>query len=233
MANKNYLSQLSKTIQARNDLKNMYKANQLSDIELYENVSKMQEPITKTISETAHENKKELEKINNALQNTPAYKNISNVQQPFSAQPSILEPEDQEIIDVIHANPADSLTNNTLLETTNINNVKVYTIGSKKRTLLGLKGRTLVHPETGEEYQIPTVGVAKLLFQSKPTEDDITKDDVDEYKRFLNHYNYTITQDSKRKIYQKFYPKTPSKRASGSRVSVKPFDPFEDSKMSL
>jgi hypothetical protein len=42
MANKNYLSQLSKTIQARNDLKNMYKANQLSDIELYENVSKMQ-----------------------------------------------------------------------------------------------------------------------------------------------------------------------------------------------
>jgi hypothetical protein len=110
----------------------------------------------------------------------------------------------------------------------------VYTIGSKKRTLLGLKGRTLVHPETGEEYQIPTVGVAKLLFQSKPSEYDITKDDVDEYKRFLDHYNYTITQDSKRKIYQKFYPKTPSKRAaeraSGSRVSVKPFDPFEDSK---
>ena len=230
--NKNYLSQLSKTIQARNDLKNMYKTNQLSDLELYENVSKIQEPITKTLNETAHENKKELEKLRSTIeaqkattQGTNPAINSSNVQHP-----SVLEPEDQEIIDTIHANPAETLTNNTLLETDTINNVKVYTIGSKKRTLLGLKDRILVHPETGEEYPIPTVGVAKLLFQSKPSEDDITKEDVDEYKRFLEHYHFNITQDSKIQIYHKFYPRSPTKLAGGSSSRISKIEPTDGSR---
>ena len=72
--------------------------------------------------------------------------------------------------------------------------------------LFGLKNTTLVDISSNNEYQIPLVGVAKLLFQSTPTKDNITKDDVDEYKAFLNHYNFGITQDSKRKIINKFYP---------------------------
>ena len=51
------------------------------------------------------------------------------------------------------------------------------------------------------------------MFQSKPTEDNIIKENVDEYKAFLDHYKFNKKQDSKRKIIQIFYPSnTPSRQ---------------------
>ena len=49
MKNNNYLSQLNKTIKSRNNLKNMYQAKQMMNMGLYEQASKIQEPITKVI----------------------------------------------------------------------------------------------------------------------------------------------------------------------------------------
>ena len=81
-----------------------------------------------------------------------------------------------------------------------------------------MKNTTLVDISSNNEYKIPSVGVAKLLFQSKPTEDNITKEDVDEYKTFLDRYKFNITQDSKRKIIQKYYPQTPIRQRQSFAV---------------
>ena len=91
-------------------------------------------------------------------------------------------------------------------------------IDGKNRELFGLKNMTLVNVNSAEEYVILSVGVAKLLFQSKPTEDDKTKEDVEEYKRFLDRYKLNITQNSKRKIIK---TKTSSEEVvSGDGVEV-------------
>jgi hypothetical protein len=203
--NSSHLSQLNKTIQARKKLKNIFQAKQLENLGLYEEAARLQEPITKTITETSAETKKELEKVRNAIE----HQHQSLVPLAASQQPTIVTPEDAEIVSIINNETSSGLTNNTLSLISTINNAKAFTIGSgKNKELFGLKNRTLVNIDSKEEYTIPTVGVAKLLFQSKPTEDDITKDDVDEYKRFLDQYKFPITQNSKRKILQKFYPKT-------------------------
>ena len=208
-----YLSQLGKTIQARKNLRNIFQAKQLMNLGLYEQAARIQEPITKTITETAEETKKELEKVLNAIErqraaNQPPHQPLVPLA-PSPQQPTVVAPEDAEILSIINNETSSGLTNNTLSHINTINNVKAFTIGSGKyKELFGLKNRTLVNIDSKEEYLIPSVGVAKLLFQSKPTEDDITKDDVDEYKRFLDQYKFAITQNSKRKILQKFYPKT-------------------------
>ena len=71
MKNNNYLSQLNKTIKSRNNLKNMYQAKQMMNMGLYEEASKLQEPITKVISETSKDTKNELEKVRNAIESQP------------------------------------------------------------------------------------------------------------------------------------------------------------------
>ena len=213
MKTSNHLSQLNKTIQARNDLRNMFKTKQLLNLGLYEQAARIQEPITKTITETSEKNKIELEKIRNAIENQSlpplSLCQAESSSVPQLQQPIVTEPEDTEILNIINNETSSRLNNNTLSHINTINNVKAFTIGSgTNKELFGLKNRTLVNINSNEEYLIPSVGVAKLLFQSKPTKDNITKDDVDEYKRFLDQYKFSITQNSKRKIIQKFYPKT-------------------------
>jgi uncharacterized protein (UPF0254 family) len=191
-----YLSQLRKTIQARKNLRNIIQANQLMNLGLYEQAAKIQEPITKTIIETSEETKKELEKVRNAIQ--PQSQPLA-----IDQQPTVMTPEDIEILNIIknETETSSRLSNNTLSYIKTVNNVNAFTIGSgKNRELFGLKNMTLVNINSAEEYVIPSVGVAKLLFQSKPTENDITKEDVEEYKRFLDRYKLNITQNSKRKI---------------------------------
>jgi hypothetical protein len=226
-----HLTQLGKTIQARKDLRHILQAKQLMNVGLYEQAARIQEPITKTITETSEETKKELEKVLNAIENQPPHQHATLLP---PQQPTVVAPEDVEILDIINNETSSGLTNNTLSHINTINNVMAFTIGSgKTKELFGLKNRTLVNIDSKEEYQIPSVGVAKLLFQSKPTEDGITKDDVDAYKRFLDRYRFSITQNSKRKIIQKFYPKTwtnmdnPEAAASGEGVKVMtiPSDP--------
>jgi hypothetical protein len=207
MRDTSHLSQLGKTIQARKKLKNMFQEKQLENLGLYEQAARIQEPITKTITETAEETKKELKKVLNAIEQQPLGALLPPQHQ--HAVPIVTTPEDAEILSIINNETNTGLTNNTLSHINTINNVKAFTIGSgSNKELFGLKNRTLVNIDSKEEYLIPSVGVAKLLFQSKPTEDDVTKDDVDEYIRFLDQYKFTITQNSKRKILQKFYPKT-------------------------
>ena len=211
MKNNNYLSQLNKTIRSRNNLRNMYQAKQMMNMGLYEEAYKLQEPITKAILETSKDTKNELEKVRKAIENQALAALPAQSQQP--SQPLIEDPDDIEILNIINNESATSSrpTNNTLTYIKTINNVKAYSVGSadNNKQLFGLKNTTLVDISSNNEYKIPSVGVAKLLFQSKPSEDNITKDDVDEYKAFLDHYKFNITQDSKRKIIQKYYPQTP------------------------
>ena len=209
MKNNKHLSQLNKTIRARNNLRNMYHNNQLSNLGLYEQVSKIQKPITKAIAETSKDTKDELEKVRNAIESQPKPLAALPAQQ---SHPLVEDAEDTEIQNIINNKNGSRQTNNTLTLANNPHGVRVYTIGSadNNKQLFGLKNNTtLVNIDSKEEYKIPSVGVSKLLFEPKPTEDNITKEDVDEYQGFLEHYHFNITQDSKRKIIQKYYPQTP------------------------
>ena len=245
------LSQLNKTIQARNDLRNMFQANQLRNMGLYEQAARMQEPFTKTITETAEETKRELKKVRSALENQPnrlpavlpansvaSIASTESIQQQQQAsvastesiQPTVITPDDSEILNIINHNneTSSTLTNNTLTYINTINDVKAFSIGSgKNKQLFGLKDTTLVNIGSNEEYLIPSVGVAKLLFHSRPTEDGITKDDVDEYKSFLDRYNFSITQDHKRKIIQKFYPNVRATKQKQSLIESVQENPIQ------
>jgi hypothetical protein len=50
---------------------------------------------------------------------------------------------------------------------------------------------------------ISSKGLAKLLFQNDPSIDDITKEDVEEYKKILLKYGFHITTANKREIVKK------------------------------
>jgi hypothetical protein len=133
--NSSHLSQLGKTIQARKNLKNKFKAKQLENLGLYEQAARIQEPITKTITETSEGTKKELEKVLNAIENQPQPLGalLPPPQQP--QVPIVIAPEDAEILNIINNETERSpgLTNNTLSHINTINNVKAFTIGSGKR----------------------------------------------------------------------------------------------------
>ena len=169
MKNNNYLSQLNKTIRSRNNLRNMHQAKQMMNVGLYEEASKLQEPITKAISETSKDTKNELEKVRKAIENQALAALPAQSQQP--SQPLIEDPDDIEILNTINNESVTSSrpTNNTLTYIKTINNVKAYSIWSNQnnKQLFGLKNTTLVDLSSNNEYQIPSVGVAKLLFQSR------------------------------------------------------------------
>ncbi len=66
------LNQLHKTIQAKNQLRNMFQSKKLMDLGLYERASILQQPTTeaiveqgKTISKASEDNKKDLQLIKN------------------------------------------------------------------------------------------------------------------------------------------------------------------------
>jgi hypothetical protein len=209
------ITQLSKTINSRNNLKNMYQAKQLMNLGLFEQAAKIQQPITNAIAESSKETKSELERVRNAISNQPQQLAIQSKPLPAMSTPLIEDPDDIEILNIINneTETTPRLTNNTLTLVNIINGVKAFIIGSgDKKILFGLKNTTLINIESKEEYRIPSVGVAKLLFQSKPTENRITKEDVDEYKSFLDRYNFNISQDSKRKIILKHYPNKTTRR---------------------
>ncbi len=122
--------------------------------------------------------------------------------------PSIQMPEEEEIINALkNSQNTGRDTNNTLSPLADFMGYKRYSLGSKSvdREIFGLIGTKLIDKKK-TEYDIPSVGVAKLLFESNPIDEDITKEDVEEYKKFLEHYKLKISQPSKRVIVDKYIP---------------------------
>jgi hypothetical protein len=62
-----YLSQLSKTIQSRNQLRNMFQEKKLLDLGMYERAAELQKPIIESITKSSDTTNKELELIQGEL----------------------------------------------------------------------------------------------------------------------------------------------------------------------
>ena len=118
----------------------MYQAKQMMNMGLYEEASKLQEPITKAISETSKDTKNELEKLRKAIENHPQALAALPAQSQQPSQPLIEDPDDIEILNIINNESATSSrpTNNTLTYIKTINNVKAYIVGSadNKKTII-------------------------------------------------------------------------------------------------
>ena len=123
----------------------MYQNNRLANLGLYEQASKIQEPITKAIAETSKDTKDELEKVRNASESQPKTLAAIPAQQ---SHPLVEDPENIEILNIINNESATSSrpTNNTLTYIKTINNVKAYRNGSgdNNKQLFGLRNTTLV-----------------------------------------------------------------------------------------
>ena len=119
----------------------MYQAKQLVNIGLYEEASKLQEPITKAIAETSKDTKNELEKVRKAIENQPQALATLPAQSQQPSQPLIEDSKDIEILNIINNATSSKATNNTLTYIKTINNVKAYSVGSadNKQQLFGLK----------------------------------------------------------------------------------------------
>jgi hypothetical protein len=108
-----------------------------------------------------------------------------------------MDADDVVISEVIDkALSASGETYNTLKYSGEVKGTRTYSLGSKDETkqLFALKDNTLLNSNDGAVYIIPSAGVAKLLFESKPNSDEITLLDVDEYLGFLKRYNFPVSQ---------------------------------------
>lgn len=195
--------QIQRVLQQRKVLKDNFQAKKLLDQGLYEQATKFQAPTMEAIEKLVPKTE---EKI---------------VSQP-PPPPIISTVEDQEILSAIkNASPPARETNNTFKFVKDFNGVPLYSVGSanSNRQLFALHNTTLIDA-SGSHYEIPSVGVAKLLFETNP-DGDVTKDDVDAYVAFLGKYSLAYTQPSKRAIIEQFYPLKTPRKLPAKQVAVK------------
>ena len=188
---------LKSVINNRKILKNNILSKNLLNQGLYEEASKLQQPTIETINKTSNEIKLLRDNL----------KQVS-YEQSSLPEPIISTPEEEEILNIINNNILQSAPTNSTLHfiKKDQNNISLYSLGTSNKEIFALKNTSLFNLTTNENYQLPSVGVSKLLFEHNPSDENITKEDIDEYKKFLNKYKFNITQANKRKIYYKFYP---------------------------
>jgi hypothetical protein len=192
------LKDISNVLKQRQILKNNELSKMLLNNGLYEQAAKLQAPITETITKTSEDTQKEIKLVKEAIQDAKSEnKDNSNI-------PTILSPEDIEAIDIINGskNATFRPNNNTLLYNDENDNASVYSIGSNAKKIFIVKDNKMIDTR-GEIIVISSKGLAKLLFQNDPSIDDITKEDVEEYKNILMKYGYRITTSNKREIVKK------------------------------
>jgi hypothetical protein len=178
----------------RQKLKNQYTTKNLMEQGLFEQAAKLQAPTVEAITKSA--------------QKITAPPIVSSA--PITSAPFVTTPEAEAILNVIKTAPKTARdTNGTLKSLKDMGGIPVYTLGSNNRHVFGLIHTTLINATTREEHDIHSVGFAKLIFYHNPTDENITKEDIDEYKKFLGHYNFNIAQPNKRALAEKFLPRKP------------------------
>ena len=213
----NRLKEISNVLKQRKILKNNELSKMLMNIGLYQEAANIQKPTTDVITKTSENTQKELVSIKKAIDDSSNSNDVGHLAALTSS--TTITPEEQEVIDIIsNAKPNKFSPNNcTLLHLEDRAlpsgpldhkaNVSIYTIGSKTRRTFFIKDNRVIDIK-GTARIIDSKGVAKLLFENNPSDEDITKDDMDEYKEFLKAYGLSITTSSKKDIENKFYPST-------------------------
>ena len=216
-----YLKDLEEVSKQQKILKNNFLAKNIIDQGLYQEAEKLQKPTIEAINSI-----KPSIDANNILpkksldNKNPIEYNVNN--------PEELEQSSKEIINIIkNAEKPTKYSTSTLKPIQKSESgIQGYILGtsSKDGELFGLKDNTLLNINGKDKYTIPSIGVAKLLFEYNPTDENITKEDVDEYKNFLQHYKFTASHSNKKLIIQKYYPKIPKKSYKIEDVSEQSTD---------
>jgi hypothetical protein len=199
-------------INNRKILKNNFLSKNLLNQGLYEEAAKLQQPTIESINKTSNEIKL-LRDVVEKPKNSSDVKSLMKQSLLTLPEPIISTPEDEEILNIINNITQSTSTNCTLnFLKKDVSGISLYSLGVSNKEIFALKNTSLYNLTSNENYQLPSVGVSKLLFEHNPSDENITKEDIDEYKKFLTKYKFNITQANKRKIYYKFYP---SKNNSG------------------
>ena len=179
-----YLKDLKEVSKQQKILKNNFLAKNILYQGLYQEAEKLQKPTIEAINSI-----KPSIDTNNILpkksldNKNPIEYNVNN---PEDAHEE-LEQSSKEIINIINIiknaeKPTKYSTSTLKPIQKSESGIQGYILGtsSKDGELFGLKGTTLLNIKGKDKYIIPSIGVAKLLFEYNPTDENITKEDVDE-----------------------------------------------------
>jgi len=194
-----YLKDLEEVSKQQKILKKNFLAKNIIDQGLYQDAEKLQKPT--------------IEAINSINLSKQSLDNTIDDKKPIEY--AITTPEQDSIINIIqNADKPTKYSTSTLKPIQKSESgIQGYILGtsSKDGELFGLKDNTLLNINGKDKYIIPSIGVAKLLFEYNPTDENITKEDVDEYKKFLEQYKFSASHSNKKLIIQKYYPKIPKR----------------------
>jgi hypothetical protein len=221
----NHLTQLQKTIQAKNKLRNMFREKKLIDLGLYEEASKLQKPTIEAITASSEESKKLVVKNNN---NNPQIEDVQN----------------KRFINIKPLDKEQLYTNKYVLQRT----TKTLNINEEDHRvwLLGKHFFILVEKDN-QEYIINyslrdsqpielTEGLNEILFNNGNNKDIITPQDIKTWDNLMNDSNMSgyktstywkaiVSKPSTSPIIEEI-PDTP-KKGEGLKPIIIPSNPMQ------
>jgi hypothetical protein len=239
-----------KLANAQKELKNKFQVERFGELSMLQDATKLFKPITKGQDELLKETQGLGKQL--ALLNKPEVptQDVELFNKAIENDPNPLSKDEANRINDYVKNfnlpLKQTQTNSTLnfVGDTGVNNIKIYRLGSNNytnKTFL-YNDCYLFNTETKQKELIVSLGVAKLLFEKSPSQENISGSDCVTYSNFLKKYGFTISEESKRNIIasitgvprktQKPQPtplieELPSTSGSGLRTKVSKHKPQE------